>query len=165
MLRELPTNKVLTYGMRKHILFAALCAATAGVALAQVEASSSLAPVDASSSTYLLDVDNASYAGPAGQRLVLRVGDSPRHITIGARDELCVQLHRDTTNNDVIRARVRALGTTEKVADVRVVGPDISPGTYRSTPWGLLLRALPEMQQAGQLIKTVGVDPAPVCTL
>lgn len=142
--------------MRKHILLAAVCAATVGVALAQVEASSS---------TYLLDVDNARYAGPAGQRLVLRVGDSPRHVTIGARDELCVQLQRDTSDNDVIRARVRALGTDQKVADVRVVGPDISPGTYRSTPWGLLLRALPEKQPSGQLTKTVGVEQAPVCTL
>ena len=156
MLRELPTNKVLTYGMRKHISFAALCAATVGVALAQVEASSS---------TYLLDVDNARYAGPAGQRLVLKVGDPPRHVTIGAREELCVQLHRDTTDNDVIRARVKALGTDEKVADVRVVAPDISPGTYRSTPWGLLLRALPEQQQVQQNTKPVGVDQAPVCTL
>jgi hypothetical protein len=142
--------------MRKHILFAAACAATVGVALAQVEASSS---------TYLLDVDNARYAAPAGQRLVLRVGDPPRHVTIGARDELCVQLQRDTADADVIRARVRALGTNEKVADVRVVAPDISPGTYRSTPWGLLLRAVPEKQQADRLTKPVGVDQAPVCTL
>jgi hypothetical protein len=142
--------------MRKHILLAAVCAATVGVALAQVEASSS---------TYFLDVDNASYAGPAGQRLVLRVGDPPRHVTIGARDELCVQLQRDAANTEVIRARVRDLGTSDKVADVRVVAPDISPGTYRSTPWGLLLRALPEKQQADPLPKPVGVDQAPVCTL
>jgi hypothetical protein len=142
--------------MRKQILFAAVCAAIAGVALAQVEASSS---------TYFLDVDNARYAGPAGQRLVLVVGDSPRHVTIGASDELCVQLQRDSLNTEVIRARVRALGTEEKVADVRVVGPDISPGTYRSTPWGLLLRALPEKQPADKQAKPVGVDKAPVCTL
>lgn len=142
--------------MRKHILFAAVCAATVGVALAQVEASSS---------TYFLDVDNARYAGPAGQRLVLRVGDSPRHVSIGARDELCVQLQRDTRDTEVILARVRALGTSEKVADVRVVGPDILPGTYRSTPWGLLLRAMPEKQPADQLIKTTAVEQAPVCTL
>ena len=156
MLRELPTNKLLTYGMRKHIVLAAVCAATVGVALAQVEASSS---------TYFLDVDNASYAGPAGQRLVLRVGDSPRHVTIGARDELCVQLQRDTLDAEVIRARVRALGAEEKVADVRVIAPDISPGTYRSTPWGLLLRALPEKRAADRLIKPMGVEQAPVCTL
>jgi hypothetical protein len=142
--------------MRKHMLFAAACAATVGVALAQVEASSS---------TYFLDVDNARYAAPAGQRLVLRVGDSPRHVTIGARDELCVQLQRDTANNAVIRARVKALGTNEQVADVRVVAPDISPGTYRSTPWGLLLRAVPEKQQADALTKPVGVEQAPICTL
>jgi hypothetical protein len=142
--------------MRKHILFAAACAATAGVALAQVEASSS---------TYLLDIDNARYAGPAGQRLVLRVGDSPRHVTIGARDELCVQLQRDSLDTEVIRARVRALGTDQKVADVRVVGPDISPGTYRSTPWGLLLRAIPEKQPSDPTIKPVALEQAPVCTL
>lgn len=151
--------------MRKQIFFAATCAALAGVALAQVEASSSLARVEASSSRYFLDVDNARYSGPAGQRLVLRVGDSPRHVTIGARDELCVQLQRDGTDNHVIRARVKALGTDEKVADVRVVAPDISPGTFRSTPWGLLLRALPEKEHADLLTKPVDANQAPVCTL
>jgi hypothetical protein len=141
--------------MRKQLLLAATCAALVGVALAQVEASSS---------TYLLDVDPARYAGPAGQRLMLRVGDQPRHITIGTQDEICVQLQRDTSNNGVISARVRTLTPEPKTAEVRVVAPDIAPGTYRSTPWGLLLRAVPEKSEAG-IVKPVGTDNAPVCTL
>ena len=142
--------------MRKLYFSAAVCAAMVGVALAQVGASSSV---------YLLDVDPARYAGPAGQRLMLRVGDEPRHFSIGSQDEICVQLQRLAGDSEIINARVRALGAESKSADVRVVAPDIAPGTYRSTPWGLLLRALPG--QAGQrnLEKTVGTDNAPVCTI
>jgi len=142
--------------MRKLIVSAAVCAAMVGVALAQVGASSSM---------YFLDVDPARYAGPAGQRLVLRVGDEPRHVSIGAQDEICVQLQRMAGGSEVINARVRALGANSRAADVRVVAPDIAPGTYRSTPWGLLLRALPETQPSGQLTKPVGLEKAPVCTL
>jgi hypothetical protein len=142
--------------MRKQLLLAATCAALAGVALAQVEVSSS--------TTYLLDVDPARYSGPAGQRLMLKVGDQPRHVSIGAQDEICVQLQRDASNDGVINARVRTLTPEPKTANVRVVAPDISPGTYRSTPWGLLLRALPEKSAAG-LSKPVGMDNAPVCTI
>ncbi len=95
---------------------------------------------------------------------MLRVGDQPRHITIGTQDEICVQLQRDTSNNGVISARVRTLTPEPKTAEVRVVAPDIAPGTYRSTPWGLLLRAVPEKSEAG-IVKPVGTDNAPVCTL
>jgi hypothetical protein len=140
--------------MRKQLLLAATFAALAGVALAQVEASSS--------TTYFLDIDPARYAGPAGQRLMLRVGDQPRHISIGTQDEICVQLQRDASN--VISARVRTLTPEPKTAEVRVVAPDISPGTYRSTPWGLLLRALPDKSPSG-MVKPVGTDNAPVCTI
>jgi hypothetical protein len=142
--------------MRKLMLSAATCAAMVGVALAQVEASSS---------TYFLDVDPARYAGPAGQRLMLRVGDQPRHVTIGTQDEICVQLQRVAGESEVISARVRALGPEPKAADVRVVAPDIAPGTYRSTPWGLLLRAMPGKSEPRGLTKTVGTDDAPVCTI
>jgi hypothetical protein len=143
--------------MRKHIIFAAFCAAIMGAALAQVEASSS---------TYFLDVDTARYAGPAAQRIALRLGDPPRHISIGSEDAICVQLHRDLRDAEVISARVRALGQEGKVAEVRLVAPDISPGTYRSTPWGLLLRALPDGVEAQTgLVKPVGTDKAPVCAL
>lgn len=146
--------------MQKQLLVAAACAALAGVAVAQVHAQ-----VQASSNTtYLLDIDPARYSGPAGQRLALRVGDQPRHVSIGAQDELCVQLQRDSSDDDVINARVRALKPEPKTAEVRVVAPDISPGTYRSTPWGLLLRALPEKAEAG-MVKPVGTENAPVCTL
>ena len=142
--------------MRKLIMSAAACAAMVGVALAQVEASSS---------TYFLDVDPARYAGPAGQRLTLRVGDQPRHVTIGAQDEICVQLQRvPASKGEVINARVRALGPKPQEADVRVVAPDIAPGTYRSTPWGLLLRALPGKAESG-MVKTASTEDAPVCTL
>lgn len=143
--------------MRKIIVFAALSVAILGVALAQVGASSS--------STYLLDIDPARYAGPAGQRLLLRVGDQPRNITIGTQDEICVQLQRVVGNTEVINARVRALRPEPQLAaDVRLVAPDISPGTYRSTPWGLLLRAVPEASESA-LSKPLGTDDAPVCTL
>jgi len=142
--------------MRKLIVSVAACAAMVGVALAQVEASSS---------TYFLDVDPARYAGPEGQRLMLRVGDQPRHVSIGAQDEICVQLQRIAGKSEVISAKVRSLGPDPKAAEVRLVAPDITPGTYRSTPWGLLLRALPGQQEPRGLIKTVGTDDAPVCTL
>jgi hypothetical protein len=139
--------------MRKKFLLAATLALTAAAATAQMEAST----------TYLLDIDPARYAGPAGQRLMLRVGDQPRHITIGKQDEICVQLQRDAATG-VINARVRTLTPEPKSAEVRVVAPDISPGTYRSTPWGLLLRALPEKEGPG-VVKPVVTDDAPVCTL
>jgi len=134
----------------------ALCAAFVGVALAQVEASSSV---------YLLDVDPARYAGPAGQRLMLRVGDQPRHVVIGTQDEICVQLER-VAGTDIIQAHVRALRPEpQAAAEIKVVAPNISPGTYRSTPWGLLLRAVPEKTETFGVTKPVGTDNAPVCTL
>jgi len=141
--------------MRKLYLSAAVCAAMVGAALAQVEASSS---------TYLLDIDPARYAGPEGKRLELRVGDQPRQLTIGTQDEICVQLQRVTGEEEVISARVRALGPKPMTAVVRVVAPDISPGTFRSTPWGLLLRAVPQKAEA-MAVKTVVTNDAPVCTL
>jgi hypothetical protein len=141
--------------MRKLIVSAAVCAAMVGVALAQVEASSSV---------YFLDVDPAHYAGPAGQRLMLRVGDQPRHVSISAQEEICVQLQRLAGDTEIINARVRDLGPGAKAAEVRVVAPDIAPGTYRSTPWGLLLRALPGKSER-DMVKTIGTDDAPVCTI
>jgi hypothetical protein len=143
--------------MHKLVLPAAVCVAFVGAALAQVEASSS---------TYLLDVDTARYVGPASQRLMLRVGDQPRSITIGTQDEICVQLQRVEGNSEVIAARIRALRPQPRDAtEVRLVGPDISPGTYRSTPWGMLLRALPEKTGNVGMSKPLGTDSAPVCTL
>ena len=142
--------------MRKLIVSAAVCAAMVGVALAQVEASSSM---------YFLDVDPARYSGPAGQRLMLRVGDQPRHVTIGAKEEICVQLERIAGETEVINARVRSLGPEPKAAEGRVVAPDIAPGTFRSTPWGLLLRALPGQTDQRSVAKTVGTADAPVCTI
>jgi hypothetical protein len=143
--------------MRKTFFFAASCAAIVGVALAQVEASSS---------TYLLDIDPARYSGPASQRLVMRIGDQPRSITIGEKDEICVQLQRVAGNTEVISARVRALRPEpQSAAEVRVVAPDISPGTYRSTPWGMLLRAVPGQPDNAEQKTPLGTENAPVCTL
>jgi hypothetical protein len=140
--------------MRKLILSAALSAAFVGVALAQVEASSS---------TYFLDIDPARYAGPASQRLALRVGDQPRHISFGDKDEVCVQLQRVTGQEEVINARIRTLRPESQIANVRVVAPDISPGTYRSTPWGMLIRATPQRGDAEA--NPVTFKEAPVCTI
>jgi hypothetical protein len=143
--------------MRKVILSAAICVAVVGAALAQVGASSVV---------YLLDVDPARYSGPVPQRLALRVGDEPRNIAIGTQDEICVQLQRVAGNTEVISARVRALRPEpQSAAEVRLVGPDISPGTYRTTPWGMLLRAIPEKSDSVSTIKPVGTEDAPVCSL
>ncbi len=97
---------------------------------------------------------------------MLRVGDQPRSITIGTQDEICVQLQRVEGNSEVIAARIRALRPQPRDAtEVRLVGPDISPGTYRSTPWGMLLRALPEKTGNVGMSKPLGTETAPVCTL
>jgi len=146
--------------MRKTVIAAALSAAFIGAALAQVEASSS---------TYFLDIDPARYAGPASQRLALRVGDQPRHITFGDKDDVCVQLQRVTGEREVISARIRAMkpeSQEAQIANVRIVAPDISPGTYRSTPWGMLIRATPQNVDAQAAQATpVGFKDAPVCTI
>jgi hypothetical protein len=143
--------------MRNMILSAVVGVSLVGVALAQVEASSSM---------YVIDVDPARYAGPASQRVMLRVGDQPRNVIIGAQDEICVQLQRVEGNSEVISARVRAVRPEPKTAaDIRLVGPNIAPGTYRSTPWGLLLRAMPGNSDSQASSKAVGTDNAPVCTL
>lgn len=143
--------------MRKLIVAAAASSAVLGVALAQVEASSS---------TYFLDVDPARYAGPAGQRLEVRLGDEPRSVQLSAQDEICVQLQRNAANGDIISARVRALRPEpHAAADVRVVAPDISPGTYRSTPWGMLLRVVAAGKAEDDAVKPLGTANAPVCTL
>lgn len=143
--------------MRKVVLSVAVCAALVGVALAQVQASSTL---------YFIDVDPARYAGPAGQRVMLRVGDQPRNVTIGTQDEICVQLQRAEGNTEVINARIRALRPEpQTAAEIRLVGPNVAPGTYRSTPWGLLLRATPGNSESRDAQKALGTDNAPVCTL
>jgi hypothetical protein len=127
-----------------------------GVALAQVEASSS---------TYFLDVDPARYAGPSGQRLMVLVGDQPRNVALNAQDEICVQLKR-APDSGALSAHVRVLRPEpHDAAIVRVAGPDISPGTYRSTPWGMLLRVVTEKEAGTDPIKPLGLADAPVCSL
>jgi hypothetical protein len=142
--------------MRKLAIAGAVSAALVGVALAQVEASSSV---------FFLDVDPARYAGPAGQRLAVRVDDEPRHIAISDQDEICVQLQR-SPGSDVISARVRALRPEpHEAVVVKVAGPGISPGTFRSTPWGMLLRVVPSVNATADVVKPVGLVDAPVCSL
>lgn len=143
--------------MRKLAIIGALGAAAMGVALAQVEASSSV---------FFLDVDPARYAGPAGQRLAVRLDDAPRHVTLSEQDEICVQLQRSSPGGEEISARVRALRPEphESVV-VKVAGPGISPGTFRSTPWGMLLRVVPNGKSGADLVKPVGTVDAPVCSL
>lgn len=141
--------------MRNIILSLAGCALF-GVALAQVEASSS---------TYFLDVDPARYGGPTGQRIAVQLGDQPRHVALNAEDEICVQL-LSAPNSSEISAHVRVLRPEPHAAVVvRVAGPGISPGTYRSTPWGMLLRVVPEKSPAANDVKPVGTSTAPVCSL
>ena len=129
-----------------------------GVALAQVEASST---------TFFLDVDPGRYAGPSSQRLALRIDDQPRHVRLSPQDEICLQLQRSVSDSKVISARLRVL-TPEphEAVVVRVVGPDISPGTFRSTPWGMLLRAVPDKATGAGQANAVGTTAdAPVCAI
>jgi hypothetical protein len=143
--------------MRKTmVLSAVISIALVGVALAQVQASSTV---------YVLDVDPARYAGPTGQRVVLRLGDQPRNVVIGTQDEICVQLQR-VEGSEVVTARVRALRPEpQTAAEVPLVGPNVAPGTYRSTPWGLLLRALPGGTDTKSALGVLGTDNSPVCSL
>ena len=142
--------------MRKTLWLVSTGCAIVGVALAQVEASSS---------TYFLDVDPARYGGPAGQRIAVQVGDQPRHIALNGQDEICVQL-RSAPDSSVISAHVRALRPEpHEAVVVRVAGPGISPGTYRSTPWGMLLRVVPEKSAVINGVKPVGASSSPVCAL
>jgi hypothetical protein len=138
--------------------YAAACGAVmmVGAALAQIEASVS---------TYFLDVDPARYAGPAGKRVAMLLGDEPRRLQLSPQDEVCLQLQR-AENGDEIRARVRVLRPEpHELAVVRVAGPDISPGTYRSTPWGMLLRVTPATATDVPKVTVDGADDAPVCVL
>jgi hypothetical protein len=142
--------------IRSFSLAAAACVALAGITFAQVEASST---------TYFLDVDPARYAGPVGQRISVRLDDQPRHVKLSPQDEICLQLHRSSSDRNVISARVRALRPEpHEPVEVRLVAPDISPGTFRSTPWGMLLRAVPEKAPLEQ-VRAVGIADAPVCTI
>jgi len=140
--------------MRKIILIAAVSAAVAGAALAQMQASSSV---------YFLDVDPARYGGPDGQRLAMQLGDQPRSVALGKQDEICVQLQRASSDGSAISAHVRAVRPEPQAAAVvRLAGPDITPGTYRATPWGMLLRVVSSAEGSEDVL---GTADAPVCTL
>jgi hypothetical protein len=144
--------------MRNLKFLAAACGVlTMGAALAQIEASGV--------STYFLDVDPARYAGPASKRVAMLLGDEPRRLELSPQDEVCLQLQR-AENGQEIRARVRVLRPEpHELVVVRVAGPDISPGTYRSTPWGMLLRVTPAMPNDDSKVTAVSTDGAPVCIL
>jgi hypothetical protein len=146
--------------MRKSVMFAVAAATLVGAAIAQVEVSSS------SSSTYLLDIDPARYNGPPGQRVAVQLGDQPRHIALSSQDEVCVQLERLSTDSSAISAHIRVLRPEpHEAAVVKVAGPGIAPGTFRSTPWGLLLRVVPADASSQGNVKPLGTSTAPVCTL
>jgi hypothetical protein len=144
--------------MRNLKFLVASCGALMmGVAVAQIEASSV--------STYFLDVDPARYAGPAGKRIAVLVDDAPRRLELGPQDEVCLQLKR-AENGQAISARVRVLRPEpHELVVVRVAGPDISPGTYRSTPSGMLLRVTPVKTNDETNVTAVSTDGAPVCVL
>jgi hypothetical protein len=138
------------------------------VATLGVMASAAIAQMSASSSVYLLDIDPARYAGPAGQRLAVVLNDEPRLISLSAQDEICVQLRsQDPANpNAQINALVRVLKPERQSAtNVRVFAPDISPGTFRATPSGLLLRLVADRGDMVPTATPVGLANAPVCSL
>lgn len=148
--------------MRNTLIAAVASAALAGIAMIGIAS----AQVGASSSTYFLDVDPARYSGPAGQRLAVVIDDQPRHIAISEQDEICVQLQRSSPDSNVINAHVRVLRPEpHEAVVVRLVAPDISPGTFRSTPWGMLLRVVPNDNAVARVSKPVGTGNAPVCKL
>jgi len=147
---------MLDMRMRKFTAGMAVLA-MAGVALAQIEASSS---------TYFLDIDPARYNGPPGQRIEVRLGDQPRHVALNAQDEICFQLQSAGGDSSVISARLRVLRPQPHDAvSVNVAGPDISPGTYRSTPWGMLVRIVPATTVTQDTVKPMATAGAPVCSL
>src|SRR5688572_3365807 len=141
--------------MRKFISMMVAYLAVMGVALAQMAASSNL---------YYLDVDSGRYGGPAGQRIAMQLGDEPRRVALGSNDEICVQLRRAASDATTISAHVSALKPQPQTAAiVLVAGPGISPGTFRSTPWGLLLR-----MRTPAISETSGVKStadSPICAL
>ncbi len=142
--------------MRKIIGIGFAVFAVAGAALAQVEATSS---------TYFIDVDPARYNGPPAQRLVLLLDDQPRQLKLNSQDEICVQLKRTPTDSS-ISAHVRVLRPEpHDAAEVKVAGPGISPGTFRSTPWGMLLRVVPPKKVTLEPVKALEISGAPVCSL
>jgi hypothetical protein len=136
-----------------------------------VMSAAALAQVGATSGVYLLDVDPARYAGPESQRLAVVLNDAPRLIVLGAQDEICVQLYSDDPANPNARidARVRVIKPQPQQAmKVSVHAPDISPGTYRATQSGVLVRLVSEHAQqasAASLSTPVGLSNAPVCSL
>jgi len=154
--RELLTKMALDMAMRRFITGMAAILAAAGAALAQVEAGNN---------TYFLDIDPARYNGPPGQRIAVMLDDQPRHIALNAQDEICFQLLGAASDGSV-SARVRVLRPEphEAVA-VKVAGPGISPGTFRSTPWGMLMRIVPTKTVSQDLVKPVATSGAPVCAL
>jgi hypothetical protein len=141
--------------MRKVIVIAAASVAVMGAALAQVQVGGGVV---------LLDVSAARYSDPAEGRLSLQVDDQPRLVALGDKDEICVQLRREASDSTAISAYVRALRPEPQAAAVvQVAGPMVSPGTYRSTPWGMLLRVVSDADGKPEKIRATA--DAPVCVL
>jgi len=86
-------------------------------------------------------------------------------VTLNSKDEICVQLRR-SNDSSIISAHVRVLRPEpHDAAEVKVAGPGISPGTYRSTPWGMLLRVVPDTKMTVQSAQALFTSNAPVCSL
>jgi len=139
---------------------------TAGIVAGIATVGAALAQVEASSSTYFLDIDPARYNGPPGQRIAVLLGDQPRHVSLNSQDEICVQLQRAASDASVISAHVRVLRPEPHAAvAVKVAGPGVSPGTFRSTPWGMLVRIVPDKTVTQDAVKPVVTSDSPVCAL
>lgn len=153
--------------MKRILLGVTTVAVLGGAAFAQVSPSAHVGAttqVNANSRVYFIDVDPGRYGGPGAQRLTVRLGDEPRALKLGL-DEICLQLQA-SENSQIINARVRAFSPEpHEPTSVRVVAPDISPGTFRSTPWGMLLRVVSDQTEAATPVKAIGTSEAPVCQL
>ena len=104
-----------------------------------------------------------AYAVDVAVEVAVLVGDQPRQLKLGPQDEICLQLQR-ADNGQGLSARVRVLRPEpQELVVVNLAGPGISPGTYRSTPSGMLLRAA--LVKPDDAKAAVGTDGAPVCVL
>ena len=77
-----------------------------------------------------------------------------------------MQLQHAGNDKTAISARVRVLRPEpHEAVEVKVAGPGISPGTFRSTPWGMLMRIVPVKSASQEFVKPVATSDAPVCSL
>jgi hypothetical protein len=109
-----------------------------------------------------IEFDTGQLRGPDRLQLVLAVGDLPRRVIWSETDELCVQV-RPRSRGLEVAVRAATSGGAEN-AVVTVSGPGVTPGTFRTTPAGLLVR-LVEGADAFGWPKVDAVKPFAVCEL